>query len=155
MAKLIKPKRRSITPKIKWLSDTPTFGAIIPADHPTHVQGGFIYKITLTHPKLQNFEYIYVGQKHWNKGHDWTRYQSSSKKVIAMLGMGFIPKYELIQYCKNSKELNNVEYQYITQQWMTPELRDHSINFGCSHNGTKQSRYKWCMFNLQQIDKRY
>lgn len=148
--KAIKPKKL----KIK-LSDNPTFGVIVPETQPKAVDGGFVYRMVLTHTKAPGAEYIYIGQKHWNKGKDWTRYQSSSDKVMRLLELGFTAQYEILSYEITSTGLNRTEATNIIKQWLTPALRDFSLNFGINVNGVKLSRYKWCLNILKQTDKRY
>lgn len=151
VAPACKPKK----PKIKWLSDEPTFGAIVPSTQSQAVDGGFVYKMVLTHDKAPGIEYIYFGQKHWNKGKSWTHYQSSSEKVINLLQLGFKAQYEVIDYCLTSTGLNRLESSHIALQWATPALRDYSLNFGINLSGVKMSRYKYCLNILKQVDKRF
>jgi hypothetical protein len=153
--KKVAPAVKAKKPKVKWLSDEPTFGAIVPSNQSQAVEGGFVYKMILTHEKAPGVEYIYCGQKHWNKGKSWSHYQSSSEKVINLLQLGFKAQYTIIDYCLTSIGLNRLESLHIALQWATPALRDFSLNFGINLSGTKMSRYLYCKNILKQHDPRY
>ena len=136
------------------LSETPTFGAIIP-DSKITVQGGFVYKLSITHPRMQGFYRYYVGKKGWHTGSDWRRYQSSSDKVMALLQAGCIVGYEVISYHATDASLGQAEAVLIAKAWANPALRDLNLNFGIVMCGRKMSRAKYCKNVLKQVDKRF
>lgn len=136
------------------LSETETFGAIVNKQYLEYVEYGFAYVMRLTHPKLgpDQVPYIYYGSKVFDKAHKWARYQSSSPHVMRLLAIGFFAEYEIIEYAHKSR-LKHIEDKCITTQWLTPKLRDASLNY--SMQSYKLSRYKWCLQNLNQLDRRF
>ena len=144
-------KKNSLKPR---LSETLTFGLIIP-DEKTKHYSGFIYRITLTHPRAPGVTYSYIGKKSFKSKADWHYYMSSGAKVMEKLNYGWEPHYEVISLEGTERDLSRAEAAQIVSQWLKSEVRAFNLNMAVVLSGVKWTRYKYCKHFLKVIDKTY
>lgn len=144
-------KKNSTKPR---LSETLTFGLLITEAQVKHYTG-FIYKITLTHPRAPGLQYTYIGKKGFTTGADWHYYMSSGEKVMEKLNAGWEPSYEVISFESTSQDMSRAEASRIVLQWQNGEDRKFNLNMSVVLHGVKWTRYKFCKQFLKVVDKTY